>query len=68
MNTHKNARLTPYLRREACRRVAAGIPVAQVARELGVSRQTIHAWLERPDDVETRSSKPHHSPTWILRR
>lgn len=45
MNTQKNARLTPYLRAEACRRVAAGISVAQVARERGVARQTISAWL-----------------------
>ena len=68
MNTHKNARLTPYLRREACRRVGAGARVSDVARELSVSRQTIYTWLKRPDDVETRSSKPHHSPTRLLRR
>jgi transposase InsO family protein len=68
MNTHKNARLTPYLRQEACRRVAAGVPVAQVARALAVSRQTIYAWLERPGEPETRSSRPHHSPTRIPRR
>lgn len=68
MNTHKNARLTPYLRQEACRRVRAGAKVAHVARELAVSRQTIYAWLKRPDDAETRSSRPHHSPTRIPRR
>ena len=68
MNTHKNARLTPYLRREACLRVRAGVPVAQVARDLAVSRQTIYAWLKRPDEVETRSSRPHRSPTRIPRR
>lgn len=68
MNTHKNARLTPYLRREACRRVGAGARVSDVARELSVSRQTIYTWLKRPDDPETRSSKPHHSPTRLLRR
>ena len=68
MNTHKNARLTPYLRQEACRRVAAGVPVAQVARELAVSRTTIYTWLERPDEPETRSSRPHRSPTRIPRR
>lgn len=68
MNTHKNARLTPYLRREACRRVAARVAVAQVARDLAVSRQTIYAWLKRADDVETRSSRPHRSPTRLKRR
>jgi transposase InsO family protein len=68
MNTHKNARLTPYLRREACRRVAARVKVAQVARDLAVSRQTIYAWLQGPDDVETRSSRPHRSPTRLKRR
>jgi transposase InsO family protein len=68
MNTHKNARLTPYLRREACRRVAARVKVAQVARDLAVSRTTIYAWLKRPDDVETRSSRPHRSPTRLKRR
>lgn len=68
MNTHKNARLTPYLRRDACRRVRAGARVSDVARALAVSRQTIYAWLKRPDDVETRSSRPHRSPTRIPRR
>lgn len=56
MNTHKNARLTPCLRRDACRRVRAG------------ARETLYAWLKRPDDVETRSSRPHHSSTRLLRR
>ncbi len=68
MNTHKNARLTPYLRQEACRREAAGVPVAQVAHELAVSRTTIYTWLKRHDEPDTRSSRPHHSPTRIRRR
>lgn len=68
MNTHKNARLTPYARREACRRVRRGVPVAQVARAFGVSRQTIYKWLRRSGAVETRSSRPHRSPTRLQRR
>lgn len=68
MNTHKNARLTPYARREACRRVRRGIRVTQVARDFGVSRQTIYKWLARLGEVETRSSRPHRSPTRLKRR
>lgn len=47
MNTHKNARLTPYLRARAIARVRAGARVADVARALEVSRQTIYKWLRR---------------------
>lgn len=67
MNTHKNARLTPYARQSAIRRVAAGVPVAEVARALGVSRQTIYKWLRRGVDVTTRTSRPHGSPTRLPR-
>lgn len=46
----------------------AGVPVAQVARAFGVSRQTIYTWLRRRPEVETRSSRPPRSPTRLPRR
>ena len=39
-------RLTPEQIEEARRRVASGVPKAQVARELGVSRPTLYDALE----------------------
>ena len=42
MNIHKLARLTPFGREVLGQRVAAGVPVAVVAREAGVSRQTVY--------------------------
>ena len=43
------------------------LPVAQVAREFGVSRKTIYKWIERrrmrPDEpLEDHSRRPRHSP------
>lgn len=32
---------------EACKRVRSGIPVAQVARELGVNINTLYTWMFR---------------------
>ena len=42
MNIHKLARLTPFGREVLVQRVAAGVPVAVMAREAGVSRQTVY--------------------------
>ncbi|MCA2983033.1 MAG: hypothetical protein INH04_04685 [Gemmatimonas sp.] len=42
MNTHKLARLTPFGREVVVQRVAAGVRVAVMAREAGVSRQTVY--------------------------
>ncbi len=32
---------------EACERVQSGVPVAQVARELGVNVNTLYTWMSR---------------------
>lgn len=65
---HRNARLTVEGRRILVDRVLSGRPVAHVAKEMGVSRQCAHRWLNRFDQLgeaglEDRSSKPHRSPT-----
>jgi transposase InsO family protein len=45
--SHANARLTPHGRWLLVSRVATGRPVAHVAKELGVSRQCAHRWVNR---------------------
>lgn len=66
---HRNARLTVHGRRLLVRRVRElGMPVAHVAKAMGVSRQTAHRWVSRfaaegPAGLEDRSSRPHGSPT-----
>lgn len=58
MNIHKNATLTPRGRARVVHRVRVqGVPVALVAAEAGVSRQTIYRWLARAA-FEDRSSRP----------
>ncbi|SDP78549.1 helix-turn-helix domain-containing protein, partial [Lentzea jiangxiensis] len=62
---HANARLTVHGRLVLVTRVAAGRPVAHVAKELGVSRQCAHRWVRRFRDegaagLADRSSRPHH--------
>ncbi len=47
MNTHKLARLTPLVRATVVAHVQAGTPVAEVARGMGISRQTVYKWLGR---------------------
>lgn len=66
---HRNARLNVYGRRLIIKRVRGeGMPVAHVAKAMGVSRQCAHRWLARFDaegdaGLEDRSSRPHSSPT-----
>ena len=65
--SHRNARLTPHGRRLLVERVQYGIPVAHVAKAMGVSRQCAHRWVARFDaegaaGLEDRSSRPHRSP------
>ncbi|REH17390.1 IS481 family transposase [Kutzneria buriramensis] len=65
---HANARLTVHARLVLVHRVAAGRPVAHVAKELGVSRQCAHRWVRRFQQegvagLADRSSRPHHTPT-----
>ncbi len=64
---HRNARLTVWARKELCRRIDAGRPVAHVADEMGVSRATAYKWwrrwLEEGDaGLADRCSRPHHMP------
>jgi transposase-like protein len=47
MNTHKLARLTPWARATVVLRVLAGAAVAEVARGMGISNQTVYKWLGR---------------------
>lgn len=44
---HRNARLTVHGRRLLVDRVSSGRPVADVAKEVGVSRQCAHRWRAR---------------------
>ena len=65
---HVRSRLSPYSRLLLCQRIAAGRPVAHVAAEMGVSRQTAHQWIGRfategAAGLLDRSSRPLHSPT-----
>jgi transposase InsO family protein len=65
--SHANARLTVHGRLLLVQRVAAGRPVAHVARELGVSRQCAHRWVARhaaegAAGLADRSSRPHRVP------
>lgn len=69
--SHRNARLTPRGRQLLVQRVRdQGIPVAHVAKSMGISRQCAHRWVRRFDEegwsgLEDRSSRPHHSPNAI---
>src|SRR5664280_645216 len=66
--SHRNARLTTHGRRLLVERVRfQGMPVAHVAKAMGISRQCAHRWVARfdaegVDGLEDRSSRPHHSP------
>lgn len=60
---HANAKLTPAGRKVLVTRIAAGRPIAHVAAEMGVARQTAtrwwNRWLELGDaGLEDRSSRP----------
>lgn len=67
--SHGNARLTVHGRARLVGRVIEGRrPVAHVAKELGVSRQCAHRWVNRfrsegPAGLVDRSSHPHRSRT-----
>ena len=66
---HANARLNAHGRRLLIERVVRqGRPVAHVAHELGISRQTGYRWVRRwraegPAGLLDRSSRPRSSPT-----
>lgn len=65
---HANARLTFHGRCLLVRRVVLDErPVAHVAKELGVSRQCAHRWVNRYraegwNGLHDRTSRPHHCP------
>jgi len=67
MDVHKNARLTFSCRVLLVQRIQAGRPKIQIARELGVSMNTVQKWLRRYreagwEDLHDRRSRPHCSP------
>ena len=41
---HRNAKLTPAGRRLLVEHISSGRPVAHVAHEMGVARQTAYRW------------------------
>jgi transposase InsO family protein len=64
---HGNAKLTPVGRRVLVERIAGGRPVAHVAAEMGVSRQTAYRWWGRfvregMHGLQDRPCRPRHSP------
>jgi len=67
--SHRNARLTVHGRRLLVQRVRfEGMPVAHVAKAMGISRQCAHRWVARFDaegeaGLHDRSSRPHTFPT-----
>ena len=58
MSQHPNARLTPRGREALVSRVAAGERVSDVARQMGVGRQTASKWLARARRGEPVSDRP----------
>jgi transposase InsO family protein len=64
---HANAKLNIHGRRLMIERIQAGRPIAHVAAEMGVSRQTATRWWDRwrhegDAGLWDRSSRPHSSP------
>lgn len=64
---HANAKLTPAGRLLLVQRIASGRPIAHVAAEMGLARQTASRWwrrwqLEGEAGLRDRSSRPHRSP------
>ena len=66
--SHANARLNEYGRNLIVQRVLAGHKPGEVAKQAGVSRQTVYKWVRRfqaegPTGLAERSSRPHRCPT-----
>lgn len=66
--SHRNARLTFHGRRLLVVRVASGMPVAHVAKAMGISRQCAHRWVTRYFEegeagLHDRSSRPRRCPS-----
>lgn len=74
---HANARLTPAGSLTVVQRIAAGRPIAHVAAEMGVSRQSASRWwrrfrVEGPAGLVERSSAvrshPRHTRACVATR
>ncbi len=66
--SHANARLNEFGRKLIVERVLAGHKPGEVAKQAGVSRQTVYKWVRRFKaeglaGLADRSSRPHRSPT-----
>jgi transposase InsO family protein len=64
---HANARTTVYARKLIVARVRAGHRPGEVAKQLGISRQTVYKWwgrwrTEGEAGLADRSSRPHRMP------
>jgi transposase InsO family protein len=64
---HANARTTVYARKLIVARVLAGHRAGEVAKQLGISRQTVYKWVRRwrtegDAGLVDRSSRPHRMP------
>ena len=66
MDSHQNARTTPYSRAEIVRRVTEERqPVRVVAEAFGISERTVRKWAARAYQaagLHDRSCRPHRSP------
>ncbi len=70
---HANAPLTPAGRMILCQRIHRGRPIAHVAREMGISRQTATKWWNRycrdgEEGLYDRRSAPHSTPNRLSER
>ena len=70
---HANAPLTPTGRRILCERIAAGRPIAHIAAEMAVSRQTASKWWGRYQEfgeagLVDRRSVPKSIPNRLAQR
>jgi len=73
MNTHINARTTPYARAQMVARYRAGVAVTEIAAAFGVSPRTVSKWLSRyrcegEAGLANRSSRPHRTPRAVAPR
>jgi len=58
---YRTARTTPLSRRTLLEK-AERFGVAEAARQMGVSRQTVYRWRRRATELEDRPCRPHRSP------
>ena len=65
---HANAPLTPKGRLIMCRRVEAGRPIAHVATEMGISRQTASKWWGRYLTGDPGNGITQHAPSVLSGR